>query len=184
MTSQSIIENGAPLGNHYMTWPERESQLNKITKWNAQGSVAVHNNQKGWNASFNWQQQPDNYSLAFFGPLGSYHTQLTGNTNQVTLTTSDGHTYSANSPEMVLQKQLGWTLPVSSLKYWLKGLPAPHAAFGRSFDLNKHLVHLRQSGWDILYLRYLSINGVDLPDRFLLSSPQWQVRIVITQWQI
>ena len=182
LSSQPIIENGAPLGHHYLPWPKRQAELMGITKWSAEGSIAAHNSHQGVNASFHWEQQGSNYTLDIFGPLGVNRVQLSGNTTGVTLKTAD-HIYTADTPEQLLQQQLGWSLPVSNLYYWLRGLPSPGSRFGRSLDPNNHLVHLVQGGWDLLYLRYLSINGIDLPDRILIHNPQWQIRLLIRQWQ-
>jgi outer membrane lipoprotein LolB len=178
-----FTENGRPLGTHNMPWSKRQAQLASIDNWTAQGNIAAHSDQKGWNASFNWHQEANKYTLALFGPLGVDRTELTGSPGQVTLT-SGSRTITASSPEILLQQQTGWNLPVSDLYYWLRGLPAPKGHYARSFDMNNHIVHLRQDGWDIRYLRYLSINGVDLPDRLLLINSTFQVRIVITQWHI
>jgi len=181
--SESILEHGAPIGNHNLPWPERQAQLTALNQWNAQGSIGAHSVEKGWNASFNWQQQPNDYTIQIFGPLGINRIQLAGNSQQVTLQTAS-QTYNATSPELLIQQQLGWKLPVSNLYYWLRGLPAPNSRFTRSFDMNHHIVHLQQDGWDLKYLRYLSIKGIDLPDRILLSNSRWQIRIVVTDWQL
>jgi outer membrane lipoprotein LolB len=176
-------EFGKPLGTHYLDWPQRSAQLAAINSWHAQGSIGIHTINKGWNASFNWVQQERNYGLALFGPLGAGRVQLMGTPQQVVLQTSHG-SYSAATPEVLLQQQIGWSIPVSDLYYWIRGLPAPRYHPHYSFDMNRHLVQLSQDGWHIIYLRYVSVNGIDLPDRMLISNAGLQVRIVITQWQI
>lgn len=176
---------GKPLGNHFLTWPERQTQLTSLQSWHTQGSIAIHSVNKGWNASFNWQQQDaQNYNLALFGPLGINRTVLSGSPQGVVLQTAKG-AVSANSAETLLQQQIGWYLPVSNLYYWIRGLPSPHAKTQHySYDMNRHLAQLTQDGWHIIYLRYLSIDGIDLPDRMLISNPSMQVRIVISRWEI
>lgn len=174
---------GKPLGTHHLSRPQRQSQLSGIKQWTTRGSVAIHTQQKGFNASFNWQQQNNNYSIALFGPLGVNRVQLTGNQQQVTLQTGN-KTVRANTPEQLLQYELGWSLPVSDLVYWLRGLPGPDTRSRQSYDINNHLVHLTQQGWTIIYLRYIDVNGVDLPNRLLLSNSKLQIRIVITQWDV
>lgn len=182
-TPSGYMADGKPLGNHYMPWPQRQKQLRALTNWTAGGSIAARNQIKGgWNASFNWQQQRDNYDIALFGPLGTNHVQVTGAPNQITLKTSQ-RTYTANSPEALLQQQLGWQLPVSKLAYWLRGLPAPGSRERHAVDMNNHIVHLNQDGWNVYILRYVSVNGVDIPDRILLTNPPWVAHITIHQWQ-
>lgn len=179
----SFKDYGKPLGTHYLTRPQRQSQLSHITSWAAQGNIAVKTMTKGWNASFNWQQNQGNYSLALFGPLGSNHVQLTGTPQQVILQSSRG-TKSATDPETLIEQELGWRIPISNLYYWLRGLPSPLSKARQSYDMNNHLVHLYQQGWHIIYLRYISVDGKDLPNRMLITGPKIEVRIVITQWKI
>jgi outer membrane lipoprotein LolB len=183
-TPSSVVDGNKPLGTHSMPWPKRQAQLMALQNWSAQGNAAAHTDTKGWNASYHWQQNDNNYSLVMFGPLGMDRIQISGTPGQSTLTTSAQKTFTANSPETLLLEQTGWSLPVSDLYYWLRGLPDPHGRFKRSFDLNNHIVHLYQNGWEIRYLRYISVNNIDLPHRIVLSNDQWQVRLVITQWQL
>ncbi len=179
--TSNFIENGKPLGTHYLNRSQRQAQLLAIKSWTAQGNLAVHTDQKGWNASFNWQQQNGDYTLALFGPLGSNRVQLTGSPQQVTLQTAN-ETYSATTPEALVQQRLGWNIPVTNLYYWLRGVASPNSRARQSYDLNNHLVQLYQQGWHIIYLRYLAVNGVDLPSRILLTNPQMQANIIITNW--
>lgn len=177
------VQPGTQLGNHYMAWPARQAQLNTVTSWTAQGSVAARTDKKGWNAYYHWQQQGNIYDLSLFGPLGVNRVQLDGRPGLATLTNAAQQKFTAPSAEILLQQRLGWALPVSNLYYWLRGLPAPHTRFRRSFDMNNHLVNLYQNGWRIIYLRYVAINGIDVPDRLLLTSGPWQVRLAVTKWQ-
>lgn len=180
----SPIVDGVRLGNHHLSWPQRQAQLAQVTNWTASGNIAAHTDKNGWNASYHWHQQNNNYDLILFGPLGMNRVQLNGDALQATLTTPSQQVITANNPDTLLWQQTGWNLPVSNLYYWLRGLPAPHSRFKRSFDLNNHLVHLYQDGWHIMYLRYVAINGIDLPERLLISNSEWQVRLAVTQWQL
>lgn len=182
-SQNSFNDFGNPLGNHYLTRSQRYSQLSTMNSWTARGSIAIHSQQKGWNASFNWQQQPHGYNISLFGPLGMNRVLLSGNAQQVTLQTAN-RTVSAYTPEQLLQRELGWSIPVSDLVYWLRGVPGPDSRSRQSYDMNNHLAHLTQEGWSIIYLRYISVNGVDLPNRLLLNNGPLQIRIVISQWDV
>lgn len=179
----SFNDFGKPLGTHYLSRPQRNAQLSAINSWAARGSIAIHTQQKGWNASFHWQQQSKNYNITLFGPLGTNRVQLSGSPQHVTLQTAN-KTVSAYTPEALLQQELGWNIPVSDLVYWLRGTPGPDTRSRQSYDMNNHLVHLTQQGWNIVYLRYIAVNGIDLPNRLLLSNGPLQIRVVISQWDI
>lgn len=166
-----------------MPWPQQQKQLKSLKQWSAEGSIGARSVNKGLNASFSWQQEYDNYTIQLFGPFGINRTQLIGNKQQVTLQTAK-ETSTARNPELLLQKRTGWRLPVSNLYYWLRGLPAPNARYTHVLDANNHLTQLNQAGWTVTYLRYSAVNNIDLPAQILLANPQWQVRLVIKQWQL
>lgn len=180
-SSNSFRDFGKPLGNHFLPKKQRQEQLVALQNWTVRGNIAMHTEQKGWNASFNWQQQGANYYLTIFGPFGSSAARLTGNPQQVTLQTSN-QTFTANSAEVLLQQQLGWSMPISNLYYWLRGMAAPNIKSRQAFDLNNHLVQLYQQDWHIIYLRYIVVNGIDVPNRILISNPHLQARVILTEW--
>lgn len=179
----SFNDFGKPLGNHHLSRSQHYNQSASLQNWTIRGEIAVHNQQKGWNASFNWQQQPQGYQIQLFGPLGTNRIQIAGNANQVTLRSATRF-ISARTPEQLIQQELGWSIPVSNLTYWLKGIPAPGISAKQSFDLNNHIAQMSQEGWRVVYLRYIAVNGVDLPNRILLSNPYLQIRLIISQWDI
>jgi outer membrane lipoprotein LolB len=169
--------------NQSLNWTARQKQLGKITTWNIKGAVAIRSPQKNFSATMNWKQRRSNYQISLFGPLGIGAVNISGRSGKVTLQTSDKQTFTAKNPETLLQKQLGWTLPVSSLYYWIRGLPVPKIPATKQFDGYSHLVKLQQQGWQIRYLRYSGINHVDLPSKIFLNYPKLSLKIVISSWE-
>ncbi len=170
--------------NHYLAWSERKAQLKHLQHWQAGGNFAVHSKQKlGVNASFSWQQAEPNYQFHLLGPFGSPSLLLKGNAQHVSLITSQKN-YQAATAEKLLQQQLGLRLPVSQLRYWLRGLPAPQTRYTANLDAYNRLLKLRQSGWQVNYLHYTNRGKIDLPDHLLLSYQHWQIKLMITNWDL
>jgi len=174
---------GSTISKPSLSWPQRLAQMSAIHHWTAEGNLAARSSQKGVNASFNWAQLRDAYSLQIFGPFGSYRTLLTGNSAGVTMQSGE-KTFTAPNAEILTQRQLGLRLPVANLYYWMRGIPVPHSPSQRTLDAKNHLVQLNQAGWQLNYLSYVTVNGIDIPDRIVLTNPQWQVRILVTNWQL
>ena len=170
--------------NHYLPWAKRKTQLNAIQNFRVNGNLAIHETSgRGVNASFSWEQTYPNYQLSFFGPLGSQGAVFIGSPKQISLTTHQ-QTYHAQSPEQLLHDQLGINLPVSQFYYWLRGLPAPQSRYNTNLDAYNRIMQLRQSGWRVVYRHFTNIGKIDLPDRIDLSNCQWQVRIILSHWDI
>ncbi|WP_313210688.1 lipoprotein insertase outer membrane protein LolB, partial [Stutzerimonas nitrititolerans] len=91
--------------------------------------------------------------------------------------------FEADSPEALVQSQLGWQLPVSNLLWWVRGLPAPDSRSRLSLDGQSRLAMLQQDGWDVEYLGYSEENGFALPERIKLSGRDLQITLVIKDWQ-
>jgi outer membrane lipoprotein LolB len=107
-----------------------------------------------------WHQTHRNYTIGLIGPIGSNAIQLTGSPGSVLLETSDGKKFKSTSPETLLEQQLGWRLPVSSLYYWVRGLPVPDVSAQKQLDASGRVTTLAQQGWRIEYSRYTTVNGM------------------------
>ncbi len=180
----SMQPSTTPAANQELTWQKRSSQLTQITHWTINGSASITRGGKTDMASLTWNQQGNQYALTFFGPLSLGRMQITGNPGSITLAQSNRAPVSAHNPEELMQRQLGWHMPISSLYYWVRGLPAPGTSAKTQSDSFHHLTELNQQGWNIRYLKYTNVNGLDLPSLIALNNPQLQLRLVIKNWQI
>ena len=104
---------------------------------------------------------------------------------RVVLVDADGQTFAARDADALLQQVAGWQLPVTGLRYWIRGLPAPAAAKAQARrDESGRLSQLTQSGWTIKYNRYQLVNGISLPGKLQLLHDGISVRIVVDKWEL
>lgn len=180
----TVKEASQPAQNKTTTWDNRVGVLSNIQSWNIEGMIAIRNQVKNDSGSANlkWQQNKQNYTMLFYGPMGAGSQKLTGGPGKVLLEMADGKKATAASPEALLASQTGWRLPVSSLYYWVRGLPVPDLPAEKKFDTFNHVTQLSQQGWLIQYLRYTSVNRIDVPTKIMLVNPQMSVKMIISQW--
>jgi len=165
-------------------WQWRQQQLGELNQWTFNGRVAVRDAQAdGWNASLSWRQKDEHYDIKLSGALGQGGVRIHGNGGQAVMEAADQPPQMAESPEALMQAQLGWYVPVRSFKYWLKGQPGPQA-YERDVDHLGRLARLQQDGWEITYKRYARVNGIELPRKLELSNHRLRVRLVIDQWRL
>lgn len=187
LTSCATVQPAPKLAqNESMDWGQRVHTLNDVQKWNLHAQIALRqlHTSQAWSANLQWSQQKQNYHIALFGPLGTNSYELNGRPGNVELSMADGKHFTATSPETLLAKQTGWSLPVSNLYYWIRGLPVPSMSADKQFDNYYHLTVLKQDGWTIQYLRYTSVDRIDIPSKIFLNNPDLNVKIVISQWDI
>lgn len=166
------------------SWDQRKQLLSKIQRFQLNGKIAVQNNRDSGSATLNWMENPRQYTVSLLGPLGSNGMRLTGNAHSVMLQTSDGKHYSATTPEALLARQWGYHLPVSYLKYWIRGLPVTHLPAKTSFDRYHRLRILEQAGSTIQFERYMNVGTIDLPAKLTIRSSNLNTKIIIYRWKI
>lgn len=166
------------------SWESREQALNRIHNWQLNGKIAVQSSRDSGSATVDWTQRAKQYNIALMGPFGSHGLRLSGQPGRVTMVTAEGKRVTANNPEQLLAKQWGFHVPVSYLKYWVRGLPVEGIPSNPKFDAAHRISQLSQQGWNVQYLSYTKAAGIDLPNRMSISSPELKVKIVIYDWKV
>lgn len=163
---------------------KRQAVLARINQWRINAAVGIHTPQKSVMGNLSWRQEGKHFYALLSGPLGFGSARVAGSPGQFTLWKSSKKHYVASSPEKLMNEELGWSLPVSNMHYWIRSLPAPHVAAKTQFDQYGHLVYLAQQGWKIYYADFRSVKGADLPTLVKLKSINSQIKIVISHWSI
>lgn len=144
------------------------------------GKVGVIEGERSFSARFSWRQNGSRYAIDVWGPLGQGTTRLRGDSHRLQVIDGDGAPLVTGHPQTVMRQQLGWSLPLPVMRWWLSGRPAPLGAVsGRETDARGRLTAFSQHGWQVAYPRFELIDGVALPRRMVAQRPGYRVRIVI-----
>ena len=149
--------------------------------WVLEGRIALRLEDEGWHAGLLWQQHPDHYYIRLQGPLGQGALELNGGPEGVVLERADGRISRARDPDILLYQETGWQLPVSGLRYWVRGRPLPGLEARSRRDEQGRLVELYQAGWAIRYTDFFATGA--LPRRIELVNGAVRVKLIIDQWQ-
>ena len=177
--------------NAEQAWQVHQQALSSLQTWNLTGRISIQAGQEGWHAGLFWAQRGRDYDINLSSPLGQDIVQLHGGSDSVVMRSSDGEQRAADA-ETLLYQRLGWRIPLSGLRFWALGLPDANVPVvspqDRELDALGRLTRLSQSGWDIDFRRYTSMDNIDLPDKIFLSNrqtgTQLEVRLVVEKWQI
>lgn len=167
-----------------VTWQARQPLLSKLQNWQLSGKLAIITAKDSGSANVDWTEHAGRYTISLYGPLGANAITLKGTPSLVTMKTSDGKTATAHTPEELLAQQWGWHLPLSYIKYWVRGLPVPHVAAQNTFDGAHRLATLSQQGFRIQYQGYTTANGLELPQRMVITSSSIKSKIIIYRWNL
>jgi outer membrane lipoprotein LolB len=185
-----------PVENPVATWQARQVELKPVTAWTIQGRLAMHADNKGWQASVYWVRDGDHQSIDLTGPLGRGHLRLSQDSHGAELRDADQKTWRADDAEQLLYRTTGWRMPLAGLNYWVLGLPSPDSAGRQELDAQGRLKTLVQSGWDIQFLEYTRYGTLDLPSKLFIKrrdggtdddqakDSALEVRLIIEHWAL
>ena len=160
----------------------RQNALRQLTNWLAEGAFSIQRNNKALLANYQWQQDGKSYVIHLAGALNMAATSLRGRPGFVVMQQGGKRDIQSVSPEKLMDQQLGWYVPVTAMRYWIKGIAAPGPAKTKH-DKYGHLLSLQQQGWHIAFAKYQTVGPYDLPKLLKLNRPGLAVKLVIKQWR-
>ncbi len=181
LSACSSTRMDAPVNDN---WQMRRNVLTQITSWEFTGRIGVRDANDSQNSSIRWRQINDDYVINLWGTLNAGATEITGTPSQVILTQEGKTALSASSAEELVYQQLGYELPVTQLRYWIKGIPAPSTQGQTSFNEENHLIALDQDGWNIQYMAYTNYDTESLPTRIRIEKPPLRLDFIRLNWNL
>lgn len=152
--------------------------LYELANWSLEGRLALAGAQDSWSANVSWQHLPEAEELKLSGPLGQGAVVIRLSEDFVTLARGDDAVQSSTEPEQFINQQLGLSVPVRSLRYWVVGLPLPDQPFEDVAG------GFKQTGWQIDYLQMQSVHGQSMPRKLVVKNGQVKLKLIIDQWII
>jgi outer membrane lipoprotein LolB len=168
---------------------EHQRQVQAMGDWELTGKLGLRTANDSGSANVKWAQQIANYQINLSGPLGQKSMIITGTPDKVRLEQTGEPAQEAKTAEALIKKSAGWTLPVTQLAYWVRGVPAPKLRITHLQQNESGLIaQLIQGGWSINYSNYRdqTFNGVILPLPGKITAEYSDVRLVlvIRNWQL
>lgn len=163
-------------------WNTRQNVLAAISEWAFTGRIGVSAGSEGFNGKLRWNQVNNGFSATVSGPLGVGAIRISGDNGHVTVTDKDSQEVELTNPEVDLRAMYGWTIPVTSLRYWALGIPDPASPAVTEFGDDGQLVRLEQRNWQVSISQYREAGGQLMPRRITAVNGDARVRLVIDHW--
>jgi len=161
----------------------RSVSLTQLDQWQIKGRAVITQGREAWNVGLSWQQSQGVYHIKLEGPFSQGGVSLDGNGEQVVLTLATGEKIASTEPEALILETVGWNLPVSALRDWVRGLPYQQKAITSvSYNEKGQITHLVQQGWAIDFLRYMPFDSHSMPAKIFIKHPDLSLRLVISRW--
>ena len=163
-------------------WDRRKAVLTQTDEYEFAGRVGVSAGDEGFNGKLWWRQDGIVYRARISGPIGVGTVFVNGNGPEVTLTDRDGIVTELENAERDLRSRYGWTIPVTSLRYWALGIPDPSSAYEVDVDESGRMNRLEQGAWTVTIGEYSAGGGQPMPRRLTAVSDDIRVRLLIDEW--
>jgi len=166
-------------------WSARQQALLEFKIWDIHARAAIRLKGQAYNIGLSWQRQTENSMILLEAPFGQGIIRIESSTGGVyRLRLPDGRVFESSTAEALLENMVGWSLPISGLEYWIRGIPRPGSAYSHKLDSEGRARAITQDGWAIGYLDYYAREeGPQLPRRVKLVSDSVTFKLIIEHWQ-
>ena len=183
-TLPELVPSGRPSSASGATWRAHALALSRLRAWTMQGALVLRSAGDVSRVGMRWRQTRDAYLVRFTGPLGVGLFEVEGSEAGVEARFADGRRARAESPEALLDREVGWSVPLAGLRYWIVGAPALDGAVSTmELDGQGRLARLEQAGWTVIYERYGALDDLALPERIRFSSESVEATVVVRRWK-
>lgn len=183
-SSVTTVPPELSLSDREKLWQQHRVRLEALENWSLTGRLGLTIPERSGSMSIEWQQNHLQYSIFLDGPFGQSLAQIKGNRLGVSARVPDQEEVFGPTPEYLMWKLTGWNFPVSSLKYWIKALPAPGGDSEITLNNQGYPDKIVQQGWQIDYLGYRDESIGQLPVRLKATNGDVRMTLVVSTWQL
>jgi outer membrane lipoprotein LolB len=166
-------------------WSVRQQALLDFDIWDIHARAAIKLKGEAYNIGIRWRRQAEHSMILLEAPFGQGVFRIessAGGTYRLRL--PDGRVSANRTAEALLEEMIGWSLPVSGLEYWIRGIPRPDSAYTHHLDQGGRARSISQDQWAIDYLDYfIGQQAPQLPRRIRLVSETVTLKLVVERWQ-
>lgn len=174
---------------YHVDWKQHQQDLTKLDKFKVTGKIGYQdpNHRQSLNFILTHASNYDELKLlTFFGQTVMTLQMLPSGSM---ITTSDGRVSTAPQANQLINELTGFSIPVSQLPDWIKGLPtdADRTTLNESNTLASLEKNLDNQNWQLNYLTYSAQmtpvkNDLMLPSQLFLQQDKTKIKIMISKW--
>jgi outer membrane lipoprotein LolB len=166
-------------------WQLRRAAMHDLAVWQVDGRTAISSEQGSGKLALHWRQDGKRFDISLMNFLGQQQARLQGiNGGQTRLLRPSSPPLVADNEDDLMQEALGWSIPLTGLRFWVLGLPQPGAGMRKALDGQGRPLWLEQDGWHIDYTAYQDVDGFSLPRKLRLRHADLSARLVLDQWSL
>lgn len=161
--------------------PPGAQSLYALKSWRLEGRIGVQTSGDAWQANLFWEHAGTQDRLRISGPLSQGMVSIIVQKDLIYINEGNGVDKLSKNPEAELRERLGFSVPLSSLRYWILGVPAPDAPYSLVAAGG-----FQQLGWTIRVDKTVETRGRVLPSKMRVENGDVAVKlkIVADTWEM
>lgn len=161
---------------------ERQAWFDAHPQWQISGRVSLSDGQRGGSLGFNWEAEGDEHRIHLRTSAGGRQWRLRFSPEDAELEGSEVGQLSGSNPDPLVERAVGWPIPVYALSWWIRGLLPPGGGDIRFAD-DGTLAGVTGPAWTLEYKHFNQVEGRLLPTRMEARSDKYTVRLAIRDWR-
>jgi len=158
------------------------SQLGQVEAWVMKGRIAFRQNQEGWHGMIGWFHDQSLDEIKIAGPVGQGAFIIRSKGGAVEIQYADGRVEMAEKPDELIKKQLGFSIPLQAMRWWVLGLPIKGKPF-RVIEDSPDSVSFRQDDWTVSQRDFHLFDGRIIPRRLKIENTNLSLKLVVDRWK-
>lgn len=185
MVALAVLAGCAPVSRRPVVLGTETAQrkLMELPHWQMVGRVAVQANTEGWNAHVHWEHDHHQDRIRLSGPFSQGAVSIVLQSDSIYINEGNGVVRSSRDPDSLLRERLGFAVPLSHLRYWMLGLPAPGEVSSVSADYTTGRA-FSQQGWHLSFERFNRVNEFDLPQKISVKGGDLKLKLIADEWTL
>ena len=161
----------------------REKALAAHPVWTLRGRLGVSDGRESGSGSLQWSQHDRQFRFSFHAPVTGKTWVLSGDPGHARLEGLRAQPVVGDGAAALLERELGWRIPIAELVDWVRGARAPGDADIR-FRPDGLPAQIDQAGWKVEYLDYDETRDPPLPRKVFAGKGNYKVRLAIREWSL
>lgn len=162
--------------------PAAQQKLYGLAFWRLEGRVGVQTRKDAWQANLFWEHEGHQDRLRISGPFSQGAVSIILQDDLIYINEGNGVVESSRNPDAMLKARLGFAVPLSSLRYWVLGVPSPGAQ--HTVERDSSGTGFRQSGWLLRFDRFVNVRDLVLPKKMMIQGDEVKLKLFADEWVI
>lgn len=164
--------------------PAAQSRLLGLAHWRMEGRIGVQTVSEGFHGSIRWEHENAQDRVQVSGPLSQGGVSIVLQEDWILIRDDRGEVKTSRDAAALVRQELGFPVPLASLRYWVIGVPRPARDAIPRYDAAGLLRELKQEGWSLAYEQFVSAQGVALPQKLSARGDEMKLKLVVDEWEI